>query len=205
MDNLKLSNFHFLKILFQKKNEKMVSYHNAVILVFPCFFCLHNFFIVKFRHFLYVAKYINKINQMSTEKCQKGANFFICEKCNFKCNKKYNYNKHILTAKHNNQQNQQEKCQKGAKNAKNYNNLLCNCGKTYKDRSGLWRHKKNCEQINANAIVEREHIIEQPNSNEILSLISQNKELMDLLHEQNKIIKEMVPKIGNNNTTNNHK
>ena len=89
---------------------------------------------------------------MSTEKCQKGANFFICEKCNFKCNKKYNYNKHILTAKHNNQQNQQEKCQKGAKNAKNYNNLLCELWKKL-IRIGLdfGVIKKNCEQINANA------------------------------------------------------
>ena len=79
---------------------------------------------------------------MATEKSKKGAIIFICEKCNFKCNKKSNYNKHILTAKHINQHNQQEKCQKGAKNAKNYNKLLCECGKTYKDRSGLWRHKK---------------------------------------------------------------
>jgi len=143
---------------------------------------------------------------MSTEKSKKGAANFICEICNFKCSKKYNYDKHILTAKHNIQHNQQEKCQKGAKNANYYNKLICVCGKNYKDRSGLWRHKKICEQINANSIVEivdREYTTEQPNSNEILSLISQNKELMDLLHEQNKIIKEMVPKIGNNNTTNN--
>ena len=143
---------------------------------------------------------------MATEKCQKGAIIFTCEKCNFKCSKRYNYNKHILTAKHNNQHNQQEKSKKEQKRSKTYNKLLCECGKIYKDRSGLWRHKKNCEQFNANSIVEiveHDHTTEQPNNNEILSLISQNKELMDLLHEQNKIIKEMVPKIGNNNTTNN--
>ena len=152
---------------------------------------------------------------MATEKGKKGAIVFICEKCNFKCNKKYNYDKHTLTAKHINQHNQQEKCQKGAKNAKNYNKFLCECGKTYKDRSGLWRHKKKCSLINKS---DNETIVKYDNNNDnskILDVITQNKEIMDALVLQNEqlmkqnteltnAIKEIVPKIGNNNTTTNN-
>ena len=45
---------------------------------------------------------------------------------------------------------------------------------------------------------------DQNDNSIILDLIAQNKELMDILQEQNKVIKEIVPKIGNNNTTNNN-
>ncbi len=39
----------------------------------------------------------------------------------------------------------------------------CNCGKIYKDRSGLWYHKKNCkvkkeEEENSMILVEKEKI-----------------------------------------------
>ena len=35
---------------------------------------------------------------MSTENNKKQ---FCCEKCNFKCDKKYNWERHIMTSKHN--------------------------------------------------------------------------------------------------------
>ena len=70
----------------------------------------------------------------------KNANKFVCELCDFKCCKNSNYLKHLETLKHKNQQeinkNQQNSFQKVTFN--------CNCGKNYKERSGLWRHKKVC-------------------------------------------------------------
>jgi hypothetical protein len=64
------------------------------------------------------------------------------------------------------------------------NKLSCVCGKSYKDRSGLWRHKKVCNNVPDNVI--RKKCKEYTDNSQFLSLISQNKELMDLLHEQNK-------------------
>ena len=37
---------------------------------------------------------------MLTDFTSKNINNFICEKCHFKCSKKGDYNRHILTAKH---------------------------------------------------------------------------------------------------------
>ena len=37
---------------------------------------------------------------MMTQKEVKGAKYFYCETCNYKCCSNYNYNRHKLTAKH---------------------------------------------------------------------------------------------------------
>jgi len=87
----------------------------------------------------------------------------------------------------------------------------CICDKYFKFPSGLSRHKKKCSLIN-NTIAVQENPEEKPSMMEILS---QNKELMNLLVVQNQehreetsklhnTIKEMIPKIGNNNNTTNN-
>ena len=67
----------------------------------------------------------------------KHAGKFYCEKCHFICSKQSNWNQHILTLKHQNGDNTFISIQKNAV-------LKCECGKTYKHRQGLSRHKKKC-------------------------------------------------------------
>jgi hypothetical protein len=149
---------------------------------------------------------------MATTNTPKTPKIFQCIKCNFKCFNKKDYNRHLQTAKHNFQQNQREKPKKTPSNC----DFTCACGKKYKERSGLWRHKKKCNHQNSLTIVEEKEREPTDNST-ILGLIAQNKELMNLLVVQNQehreetsklhnTIKEMIPKIGNNNnnTTNNN-
>jgi hypothetical protein len=130
---------------------------------------------------------------------------FICEKCNYTCNRQSEYNRHLLTAKHNMEQMEQKKSPKITKR------YTCSCGKTYKVASGLWKHKKKCPQIN-NTIVIQENQEDKPS---MMDIITQNKEIVDLLvlqneelkrqnKEQSNTIRELIPKIGNNNTTNNN-
>ena len=87
---------------------------------------------------------------------------------------------------------------------------MCECGKNYKYSRGLWEHKKKCANNN-NIIVVPENPEEKPS---IVDIISQNKEIIDLLvlqneelkrqnKEQSETIKELIPKIGNNTTNNN--
>jgi hypothetical protein len=144
-----------------------------------------------------------------------------CETCNFKCYKQSNYNKHLLTAKH--------KCLTTTteQNPKTAVAHTCDCGKTYKHLSSLCKHKNNCSHI-TKSITIRENQEEKPS---ILDFIAQSKEIMDILVLQNKeltrqnkeqseemkrqnkehsdTIRELIPKIGNNNgnsitsTTNN--
>jgi hypothetical protein len=144
---------------------------------------------------------------MFDKKTPKNAKKFICEKCNFKCGKQSEYNRHLSTIKHNMLDNA------GNKTPKNANVFKCDCGKEYKHNQSYYRHKKNCIINNDN---NNNSIIQTNDNSTILSLISQNKELMNMLVvqkeetkeliEQNKkmqqTIQEIVPKIGNNNTTN---
>jgi hypothetical protein len=76
------------------------------------------------------------------------------------------------------------------------------CNKYYKNRSGLWKHKKQCVINNIN-------IIENNNSNEhnltplVLELVKQNTDFKDLIIEQNKQLIELSKeRIINNNTSN---
>jgi hypothetical protein len=119
---------------------------------------------------------------------------FSCEKCDFiTCNKK-DFNRHLQTKKHLSNDFQCKSPQKTPYD--------CSCGKSYKDYSGLWRHKKKCyvkEEINETD--EAIETIEEANLNDkdlILTLIQQNNELQ----------KQMLEVIKNgtniNNTVNNN-
>ena len=64
---------------------------------------------------------------------------YNCEVCDFKCRYLSDYKRHISTPKH-------EMETKRAK-TDTYNtrpDYKCNCGKSYANRSGLWKHRKKC-------------------------------------------------------------
>jgi len=142
---------------------------------------------------------------MVTKKIPKNAEKFLCKECDFKCCKQSNYIKHSLTAKHKMITNDINKV---PENAPLY---YCDCGKKFKFHSGLSRHKKICSTIeDSNSIQEKSE--EKPS---IIDILSQNKELMNLLILQNKehreetsklqnTIMELVPRIGNTTTNNNN-
>ena len=72
---------------------------------------------------------------METEKTPKTPKQFYCEKCDFKCYKNSDYERHLGTAKHR------------RKHLETKNTALkihCECGKEYSNRSGLFKHKKKC-------------------------------------------------------------
>ena len=72
---------------------------------------------------------------MTYKKTPKNAQNFHCEKCDFRCSKQSDFNRHLLTAKHKILTNTYEKSQKNATSFK------CECGKEYKHRkcsSGKW-------------------------------------------------------------------
>ena len=143
---------------------------------------------------------INKSQQIVTK--------FHCEKCEYNCSNKFDYNKHLSTAKHKKTMNDNKKSQQIATAYK------CECGKSYKYASGLSRHKMLCSFENENCVTDKSITNLSKNKERLfLELMSKNNDLMDMLQEQNrtikeqnKIILELVPKIGNNNnnTTNNN-
>ena len=156
---------------------------------------------------------------MTDKKVAKVANNFFCENCNYSTDKKSNYNKHLLTAKHIYLQNTDKKVAKVA------NNFNCICGKIYKHRQSLYTHQNNCKIFNNN-----DNLVNDSSNNSqlvqnnitqdvVLKLISENNDIKKLLvsqqqqlieqqkhlEEQHKQLFEIVPKIGNNTINNNQR
>lgn len=154
---------------------------------------------------------------------QKYALFFCCEKCDYKCSKKSLWTQHCLTQKH---------IWKHLETKPTESRNMCEkCGRCYSNRSGLWKHKKKCTYNlkkdnleNFNSIVLSENLDDISSNDNINSIQKENVELKELMKkmivglnkdalvkeemvgqikEQNKIIQDMLPKIGNNNNSNN--
>jgi hypothetical protein len=127
---------------------------------------------------------------MMTNKSPKSPNKFFCINCDYNCCKQSEWNKHILTSKHINNDDELQK------NLQNLQNFICDCGNKYKYRQGLWNHKKKCPKIicqEIKEIKETNEIIELSDKNLILTLIQQNTELQ----------KQMLEVIKNGTSTNN--
>ena len=118
---------------------------------------------------------------------------FFCETCDYVTCKKFNYEKHILTAKHLNSMISNENV---AKVANNINELyICfSCNKSYKDYSGLWRHKKKCfNEVKNNE--KKNSISIDSNAQELIQyLMKENSEFKQLLIDQSKQMGEISTK-----------
>ncbi len=71
---------------------------------------------------------------------------FYCNLCDVNCITKFNWNRHLLTAKHIKATNETTLATNLEQKEQNY--ICKNCNKIYKNRSGLWRHNKKCFEIN---------------------------------------------------------
>jgi len=84
------------------------------------------------------------------QKNAKKRRIFICEKCDFKCSKQSEWDRHSTTLKHAKDYNLdynglQKNAEKGSEtNSAQNSDFLCLCGKIYKHRQGLYKHKKSC-------------------------------------------------------------
>ena len=103
-------------------------------------------------------------------KPSKNACNFICEKCNFKCSKQSNYDKHLVTRKHLNTTKNNEIQQK-KEQIKEY---ACECGKSYNHRASLFNHKKTCtyEPEPESKPKLAQYIKEDPNENPNISFLT---------------------------------
>jgi len=136
-------------------------------------------------------------NILATENGKNIGAKFYCKPCDYNCYKKYNWDTHLLTAKHIKTLSSITLATENGKNREKITINCCeNCGKEYNDRSGLWRHKKKC---NTN---------EPPfKNNNQTSEIQELKEFMKYLVKENSEMKTMmfeVIKNGTNNNSNNN-
>jgi len=139
--------------------------------------------------------YFHILREMEIKKSQKSPPKFCCEKCNYNTSNKKDFTKHCLTAKHKMEEdgNEMEK-----KKSPKYS---CDCGKHYKSYSGLWKHTNVCKYI----LPDHEKIIckDQITPEIILKVIEQNKELTNIILQQNNTINKLCNSNNNTNITNN--
>ena len=141
--------------------------------------------------------------------CKNSALKFYCVFCDYNTSRKSSYDDHLLSAKHKKQKNDYNNDTKSAailpkKNDISVeepmclNNFICSCGKKYKHRQGLWRHKKTC---NTNNISKQTQ--ETTSDKELIQfLMKESSEFKQLILEQSKQMTELAKKVGNNNTSN---
>ena len=126
---------------------------------------------------------------------------FICEKCDYKCCKKGDFNKHLHSIKHNTTD---------TTNLQQEFLFSCECGKVYNHRASLYNHKKKCNVIivtdsNAESLDKDKLIIMLINQN--AELIKETSEFKNIMLEQQTMMMKVIENgthNNNNNTNNSH-
>ena len=133
------------------------------------------------------------------------SNKYMCETCDYHTSRYSQYVRHLDTPKHKKRVNSTF-CQQMSTNVnKESSEFICNCGKIYKERTGLWKHKQKCkEKLLINNNVDNDDIYDDDdNVNNYINDDITDKKLILMLINQNKELMEIV-KNGTNNTINNN-
>ena len=139
---------------------------------------------------------------MSTSKTPKNAIIYNCEKCDFICKKKSEWDRHNQTKKHLGNINGVLVNKINKKNA-DIEGFVCEtCNKIYKCRTGLWRHHKR--YINNNCLnttpADKENNISTDLSNNEVSILTNL--VLELIKSNNNIQTQMLELCKNNNNNN---
>ena len=137
---------------------------------------------------------------MEVKKSQKSPNNFGCNICDYYTSSKKDYEKHLTTSKHKNNENG------SIKEENNSQIYQCICGKICKTHGGIWKHKKK--------FISNENHVDKSNLDykmiyELFKIqVNENKELKEILIEQHKQNSELQSKVleicknGTHNITN---
>jgi hypothetical protein len=119
---------------------------------------------------------LKKYRTESTEK-------FHCKNCDYVTSRLSHYERHLSTRKH-----------KFQHFGNNWQHLAttasstfdCSCGKSYSDRSGLWKHKKTCTKKVRH---ENDNLI---TTELVMQIINDNKEMKEMIKLQNNTIQQQT-------------
>ena len=148
---------------------------------------------------LFTAKH--KIVTNNDKKVSEEVSHHECKPCGYITDKLSSYNKHLASIKHS----------RIVRNENHDKKFVCNCGKVYKFRQGLFTHSKLCKQENTSNIVniiipagesELQPILEKSfTSDIIIEMMKENKEFKALLIEQAEQHQKQVIDLQKENNT----
>jgi ATP-dependent 26S proteasome regulatory subunit len=114
---------------------------------------------------------------MATFLVPKSSKIFRCEKCNYTTSRKSQYERHLTTRKHVLATNGNIFSSKSSTAS-----FQCECGKSYKDRSGLYKHKKKCTSTTG-SIESKEETTEPTMEFLVNENLEMKKMMIDLCHK----------------------
>ena len=136
---------------------------------------------------------------MDTKNDNKSSAKFYCIVCDYTTQRNSQYTRHLMTPKHKLATTETDLVRKSS------THYMCiKCNKLYKNRTGLWKHKKKCNEEIKNENIKNENTIVNEHSmkNFILDIIKNNT---DALKEMMEVCKNMnnTPHISNSTNNNN--
>ena len=120
---------------------------------------------------------------MVTNNSQNSPLKYNCEYCYYFTSSKGDFNKHILSAKH-------QKMTKGDNTSTKIHS--CSCGKEFKYRQGLSRHKKVCKETTDTPSIPNNMSTIIDNPTIVIELLKQNQEFKDLILEERREFQKII-------------
>jgi len=152
-------------------------------------------------------------DDLVTKNEQNLSKHYFCNYCNYKCSRKFNLDRHMLSNKHS---NVTQSNQFGVFNEQNEQNIekqietkyVCkHCKKSYESRNGLWKHKTKGKCAKKDETENNYHNKEFSDKDLIAMLINDNKEFKQLVLEickEKDEYKNMMMEVIKNGTNNNN-
>jgi hypothetical protein len=145
------------------------------------------------KHITYVK------TKSATENTQQSSSIYDCEICDYKSSRHSQYTRHLETDKH---LKRLISTENNILDPESSHNFKCDkCSKIYKERSGLWRHKKTCTFVKP---VEEKNPMEMAFlTNLVMEVVKNNSDLQRQNQELQKKMLDVCSKGGTNNSHNN--
>ena len=141
-----------------------------------------------------------------TNVSSKSSNIFACELCDYNTSRKSQYLRHFSTEKHKIYE-KSTNCQQMSTNVNKLSSafVCCNCGKNYKERTGLWKHKNKCDKQTKKEYIEEQAKNITDKDELIMFLIKECTDYKNIIiDQQNMMMKVIENGIGNNNNNTNN-
>ena len=149
------------------------------------------------------------MNQNETILVPKSSEKFKCNLCDYNTSRKSQYLRHLTTDKHKTRMTETIVTQTETKSSNKFKKLTCECGMVFNNRTTMWRHKnkcaketsiEDCSHVNVAKETQPANLI---TTELVMELIKDNKEMKQIMLEQNNTINNLV-KNGITNTNNSH-
>jgi hypothetical protein len=148
---------------------------------------------------------LTNVDSLGAKTSQNEPHNYFCEKCDYTTCKLGNWKRHLNTKKHNVDYMLTNVDSLGAKTSQNEPQWGCKCGKYYSYKQSYYRHKKTCTYKPPVVETETENQIVAKDIDKdeiIMELLKKMSEQQQQLNEQNKVIGDLVHRVGNHNNVN---